>query len=95
MPRSLSLTLLLALLAGCAVQGEAGHFKPTNGLGAVWTAFVFGLIGLLTPDTASRWVGWDDRSIMRLAGGALLSVSSLALAAFYFDFNLVGLAKPL
>jgi hypothetical protein len=95
MLRSLTFTLLLVFLSGCAVQGEAGHFKPINGLGAAWTAFVVGLIGLLMPDTASRWVGWDDRSIMRLAGGALLSVSSIALADYYFNLNLVGLAKAL
>lgn len=87
------LILLLVLLSGCAAHAEEGHWRPSSGLGSCWTAFVLSLVSFVTPDTASKWVGWDDRSVMRLGGGALLVVASIGLADYYFNLDLVRLAK--
>jgi hypothetical protein len=96
MPRSRSLVLLLiVLVSGCAVQSETGQFKPTNGLGAGWTACGIGVFGVLFPDTASRWVEWDDRSITRLAAGALLIMGSVCLADYYLALDMAGHVQSL
>jgi hypothetical protein len=88
-----SAVLLLVLVSGCAVQGEPGHFKPANGLGAAWTAWWVGLFGVILPDIAAKWTGFDDRSITRLAAGALLLLGSVGLAEYYFSFDILGHAQ--
>jgi hypothetical protein len=81
--------LFAVLVAGCAVASERGNFKPSNGLGAAWSAWVIGLLGVLFPDLGSRLSGLDDRSITRIAAGALLLIGSVGLADYYLDFEIV------
>jgi amino acid permease len=85
--RRLLLVLLTVLVAGCAIQGEAGHMKASRGLGAAWAAFWVALFGVLLPDIAAKWTEFEDRSLTRLAAGALLLFSSICLANYYFGFD--------
>jgi hypothetical protein len=85
----LLMILLTVLVVGCAVEGESSNFRPSNGLGAAWTAWVVGLLGVLFPDLGSRLSGFDDRSITKIAAGALLLVGSVGLADYYLDLDIV------
>lgn len=90
MARTLIVLGVALFAAGCAVQAAPGEFRPSRGLGSAWLMTVVGALGVLIPDLVARWVQWDDRSVVRIAAGALLFAGLVVLSDCCFDLDLVG-----